>query len=76
MEYDPTVWNRLDIVRLRDTYVYVLNGQVLAAVAAFRTGEQLEIPGETPVVLWSTSGQGHFRNIEIRPINALPAEIQ
>ena len=72
----PGQWNRLELFCYQDDCVHVVNGKVVMALAnarhreAFKwvpmTGGKLQIQSEAAEVF--------YRNIEIRPIPAMPAE--
>ena len=73
----PSGWQRVEILRLDDRFIYVINSKVVGAVAnvRFLNNNQPELPEQSPLELYSLSNQALFRNIEIREINALPPEI-
>ena len=69
-------WNTLDLVCLGGTSVHIVNGKVV-----MRLHDAQRLDGTTPVPLMSgqislqTEGaEVYYRDIEIRPITAIPAE--
>ena len=70
-------WQRIEIVRLDDSCLYLVNGKLACALTGIRvTRDGQEKPlGSHAVEFWTDSGPAQFRNIEIREITALPPEI-
>jgi serine/threonine protein kinase/formylglycine-generating enzyme required for sulfatase activity len=76
---DPTTnWQRLDVLRLGDSFVIRMNGKWLGAftnVRWLRDGKEELVPPRAPLTFWAFGGPGHFRNVEVREITSLPPEI-
>jgi|GEM_PF-2934451 len=71
-------WQRIEMVRLGDALLFLMNGQIVGAVTSLRDARgTAERPLDySPVSFWSDGeGTAKFRNIEIRQINALPPEL-
>jgi serine/threonine protein kinase len=70
-------WNRLELVRLNDGIVYVLNDRLVGAIAELRhgTAEKQSEVGSTAETLFVNSGDVNVRRVQIREISALPPEI-
>ena len=69
-------WNTFEIIALGDKVIHVLNGHVVARVENLRkgAGEKAEPLTSGHIQLQMESAEEFFRNIEIRSIDAIPAE--
>ena len=77
---DP-VWHRVEVIRLDDSFLCLLNGKIAGMVTnvrGIRKGEEKSL-GHSPFVFGTlrrnANGPAKFRNIEVRVINAVPPEI-
>jgi hypothetical protein len=69
-------WNTVELICLRDDSIHIVNGKVV-----MRLHGPMRIDGEVPtpvnagqVILQSEGAEIFYRNIEIRPISAIPPE--
>lgn len=71
-------WNRLELVCYADNCVHIVNGKVVMALAhaRYRDGDQWVPMTEGKLQIQSEAAEVFYRNIEIRPIPAMPAELQ
>ncbi len=71
-------WQRIEALRLGDSMLFLVNGQLAGAVTNLRDAREPEAKAldHSPISLWSDgNGSALFRNIELREINALPPEV-
>src|SRR5438874_10788754 len=71
-------WNTVELICLRDESIHIVNGKVV-----MRLHSPTRINGDTPtivtsgpIILQSEGAEIFYRDIEIRPINAVPAEFR
>jgi hypothetical protein len=72
-----TPWQRVEVVRLGDAFVYLVNGRIAGAVMQVRhfdNGEE-NVPGPSRIIFWTIASPAEFRNIELREITTLPPEV-
>lgn len=71
-------WNRLELVCFADDCVHIVNGKVVMALAhaRYRDGDQWVPMTEGKLQIQSEAAEVFYRNIEIRSISAMPAELQ
>jgi serine/threonine protein kinase/formylglycine-generating enzyme required for sulfatase activity len=71
-------WRRIEIIRLGDSFVFVVDGKVAGAVTNLgdiRPGKEGQF-GPFPIVFSTDEGDPFFlRKVEMREINALPPEL-
>ncbi len=73
-----TPWQRIEVIRLGDSFVFQINGKITGAITNLRQlrDGKPELPKTTAsLILWAFGGPAQFRNIELREINALPPEV-
>jgi len=70
-------WNRLELVCFEDDCVHIVNGKVVMALhhARYREGDQWVPMKEGRLQIQSEAAEVFYRNIEIRRIAAMPAEL-
>ena len=72
-------WQRVEILRLDDSFVCLLNGKVVSVVTNLRNtrnnGNERQT-GASNFIVWADSSPAWFRNMEIREINGWPAEVR
>ena len=71
-------WNRLELVCYQDDCVHIVNGKVVMALSHARYHELLKWVPMTggKLQFQSEAAEVFYRNIEIRPIPAMPGEYQ
>jgi formylglycine-generating enzyme required for sulfatase activity len=70
-----STWQRIEVVRLGDSMLFLVNGQVAGAVTNLRDAREPEAKAVdySPIAIWSDlNGSAQFRKIEIREITTLP----
>ena len=75
-EERPGEWNRLELVCYQDDCVHIVNGKVVMALAnaRYRDGDRwVPMTGGT-LQIQSEAAEVFYRNVEIRPIPAMPPE--
>ncbi len=71
-------WQTVEILRLDDSFLYLVNGRLAGAITNLRIvrNNESERLGTTPLEFFVGSiGPASFRNIELREITALPPEL-
>ena len=77
-EERPGQWNRLELVCYQDDCVHIVNGKVVMALAnaRYKDGDKwVPMTGGT-LQIQSEAAEVFYRNIEIRPIPAMPTAYQ
>jgi len=76
-EERPGQWNRLELVCFADDCVHIVNGKVVMALhhARYRDGDHWVPMTEGKLQIQSEAAEVYYRNIQIRPIPAMPAEL-
>jgi hypothetical protein len=71
-------WNTVELICLRDESIHIVNGKVV-----MRLHSPTRINGDTPslvtsgpIILQSEGAEVFYRDIELRPITAIPSEYQ
>jgi hypothetical protein len=69
-------WNTVELVCLRDDCIHIVNGTVVMRLhGATRIDGDLPTPVTSgPIILQSEGAEVFYRNIEVRPITAIPEE--
>ncbi len=72
----PGNWQQVEIIRLGDSVIYRVNGQVAGAITEVRRKPNRQPAARSSLELWvGGKAAADFRNIEIREITALPPEV-
>ena len=73
----PGEWNTLELVCFNDCCVHIVNGRVVMALrnARYRDGAQWIPMTGGKLQIQSEAAEVFYRNIEIRTIAAMPAEL-
>jgi hypothetical protein len=76
MEQPHGEWNTLDLVCLGDSSIHIVNGRVVNRLyhAQIPDGSALATLDSGQICLQTEGGEVYYRDIEIRPITAVPAE--
>ena len=74
----PGEWNTLELVCFQDRCVHIANGKVVMALknARYKDGEQYVPMTGGKLQIQSEAAEVFYRDIEIRPIPAMPGEYQ
>jgi len=74
----PGEWNTLELVCFQDRCVHIANGRVVMALknARYKDGEQYVPMTGGKLQIQSEAAEVFYRDIEIRPIPAMPGEYQ
>ncbi len=69
-------WNTVELICLRDDSIHIVNGKVVMRLhGPVRISGDLPTPVTSgPIILQSEGAEIFYRNIEMRPITAIPAE--
>jgi 3-keto-disaccharide hydrolase len=69
-------WNTVELVCLGDDCIHIVNGKVVMRLhgAVRIDGDALTPVNSGPLILQSEGAEVFYRNIEIRPITAIPSE--
>ena len=69
-------WNTVELVAFGDDFIHIVNGRVVMRLhGALRIDSDVPTPVHTgPIILQSEGAEVFYRDIEIRPITAIPAE--
>jgi hypothetical protein len=69
-------WNTVELICLRDAIIHVVNGKVVMRLhGPVRIDMDLPTPVNSgPIILQSEGAEVFYRDIQIRPITAVPAE--
>ena len=69
-------WNTVELVCLRDDSIHIVNGKVVMRLhGPFRIDGELPTPVNAgQIILQSEGAEIFYRDIEIRPISAIPTE--
>ena len=76
-DYDPAgEWNTVELICLRDESIHIVNGKVVMRLHSPTriNGDTPTIVTSVPIILQSEGAEIFYRDIEIRPINAVPPE--
>jgi len=69
-------WNTVELICLRDESIHIVNGKVVMRLHSPTriNGDTPTIVTSVPIILQSEGAEIFYRDIEIRPINAVPPE--
>ena len=76
-----TPWQRVEVIRLDDSFLFLVNGKIAGAATKVRDVRQgmEKLLGRSAFMFWtggsSGNGPAQFRNIEVREISAWPPEV-
>ncbi len=76
MEQPHGEWNTLDLVCLGDSSIHIVNGKVVNRLyhARIPDGSSMATLDSGQICLQTEGGEVYYRDIEVRPITAIPAE--
>ena len=71
-------WNTVELICLRDESIHIVNGKVVMRLHAPTriNGDAPALVTSGPIILQSEGAEVFYRDIEMRPITAIPAEFR
>ncbi len=71
-----TPWQRIEVIRWRNSLIHLVNGRIIGTIAELNTPDGQPDLDKTRFQIWSegVNRPGIFRNVEIREISELPRE--